>query len=182
MKLKFIFIFICIALFANAQERELVDGLGFTSCFSSIKEGNFNGQINGIMNITHINGDSLAFSFKSNNVLLSVTHDIDEVYDISAKMYKFQSNDRNLQIEYSTYASANSLKIQLNGETFLKGGIDGACDLVINGLSYEYTTIRNSEYLMLWFTKDVGLRPNGNCKLPALYIRRGSMLMIEISR
>lgn len=157
MKLKFIIRFVLLAFFAKAQANELVDGSGFASCFTQIKEGTFKGQICGILKIITVNGDTVTVSFNSDPALLSIVPDPDEVYDISFKRYQVVSADWKVQLEYKTYAFANALQIKLDGKTFELGGIDGSCDIVFNGLNYEYTGNKISEYLLLHFTKDVGL-------------------------
>ena len=169
-------------LFAGAQERELVDGIGFPSCFSKMKDGNFKGNINGILNLITPKGDSLSVNYRSEPALLSIVHDPDEVYDVSFKRYQVESPDTKVQVDYQTYAFANEFQVRMDGKSYKLGGIDGGCDLVINGLSYEYTGNQKSEYLLLQFTKDVGLRLEGKGQGPAIIIKKGSKLIWGITK
>lgn len=182
MKLKFIILFVFLSFFAKAQENELVDGTGFNSCFSQIKEGTFKGQVGGILKITTVKGETVTVPFNSDPALLSIVPDPDEVYDISFKKYRVESADGKVQLEYKTYAFANALELQLNRKTYELGGIDGSCDAVINGLEYEYLNNKQSEYLLLHFTKDVGLSVPKSGRAIATFIKKGSMLMFSISR
>lgn len=120
--------------------------------------------------------------FNSDPALLSVVPDPDEVYDISFKKYQVESVDGKVQLEYKTYAFANALQIQMDGKTYELGGIDGSCDAVINGLEYEYVNNKQSEYLLLHFTKDVGLSVPKSGRSIASFIKKGFMLMFRISR
>ena len=167
--------------FAEDQERELVDGTGFLSYFSMIEEGSFKGQVSGILKIVSANGDSLSVNYHSEPAFLSIVHDPAEVYDVSFKNYQVESLGKQVQVNYQTYAFANEFQVRLDGMPYKLGGIDGGCDLVINGLSYEYSSNDKSEYLLLHFTKDVGLRLDGKGQDPAIIIKKGSMLMFKIN-
>lgn len=170
-------LFVFVAIFINAQERELIDGVGFPSYYSQIKEGTFKGHVCGILKITTIKRDSVIVNFNSDAALLSIVKDPDEVYDISFKKYQTVSDDGKVKLEYTTYAFANALQIQLNGKIYQLGGIDGACDLVINGLNYEYTGNMTSEFLLLRFSKNIGLRELKSGRAISLFVKKGSMLM-----
>ena len=183
MKLNLTLLFVIVSMFASAQQNDLIDGKGFASCFSKMKEGRFNGVTNGILKVTSTTGDSLIVSLKSNKAVLSIIPDEpNEVYDVSYKKYEVESADKKVQILYQTYALANSLQIKLEGKAFQITGIDGGCDRVINGLEYEYVKDLQSEYLLLHFAKDVGLRVARSGPAPTLFIKKGSMLMFNISR
>jgi hypothetical protein len=54
-------------LFARVQETELIDGIGFLSCFSKMEEGSFKGTMNGILNLITTRGDSLSVNSFSND-------------------------------------------------------------------------------------------------------------------
>ena len=169
-------------LFAEEQERELLDGQGFLSYFSKIEEGSFKGQVSGILKIVSAKGDTLSADYISEPAFLSIVHDPAEVYDVSFKNYQVERLGKQVQVNYQIYAFANEFLVRLDGKTYKLGGIDGGCDLVINGLNYEYTSNDKSEYLLLHFTKDVGLRVDGKGQGPAIIIKRGSMLMFGIHR
>ena len=172
MKFKFIILFVFLALFAKAQDNELVNGTGFASCFSRIKEGTFKGQVDGMLKINTVKGETVMVPFNSDPALLLIVPDPDEVYDVSFKKYLVESDDGKVHLEYKTYASANALQVQLDGKTYELGGIDGACDAVINGLEYEYLENKQSEYLLLHFTKDVGLSIPKSGRAIACFIKK----------
>ena len=182
MKTKITLLLIAFAFSAGAQERELIDGTGFPSCFSKMETGSFKGTLNGILNLINPQGDSLSVNYHSEPVLLLIVHDPNEVYDVSFKRYLVDSPGKKVQVNYETYAFANEFQVRLDGKSYNLGGIDGGCDLVINGLSYEYTGNQKSEYLLLQFAKDVGLRLNGKGQGPAIIIKKGSMLMFDIHK
>ena len=69
---------------------------------------------------------------------LEIEKDEDEVYDLSYKKYTGKTTSGKTTIKYETYAFANSFGIELNGEYYDLSLIDGACDLIINGLEYSY--------------------------------------------
>lgn len=183
MKFKFTLLFAVLTISTFAQDKAFIDGKGFKSCFSKMKEGNFPGLVGGILKINLVKGDSLTILFNSDKALLSIVPDEpNEVYDVSFKRYEVESTDKKVQMIYQTYARANSFQIQLDGNTFILNGIDGSCDAVINGLEYEYLNNKQYEYLLLHFTNDVGLRVPKSGNASAFFIKKGSMLMFIISR
>ena len=177
MKTKITLLLVALAMFAVGQETELVDGTGFPSCFSKMESGSFKGTLNGILHLFTPQGDSLSVNYHSEPALLSIVHDPNEVYDVSFKRYQVESHDKKVRVDYRTYAFANEFQVRLDGKTYRLGGIDGGCDLVINGLNYEYKGNQKSEYLLLHFTKDVGLRLEEKGQGPAIIIKKGSKLI-----
>jgi len=182
MKFSLTAILVFVAFVAKTQDRELVNCSGFSTCFSGMKVGVFDGQISGILKITTVKGESISFSFKSDQSSLSIIPDINEVYDISNKIYQAESADRRLKLEYKTYALANFLQIRLDNESFQLGGIDGGCDLIISGLKYEYKAAPTVGNLSLNFVKDVGLRMGRKCQSPILVVCKGSLSNFDILR
>ena len=114
--------------------------------------------------------------------MLSIVHDPNKVYDVSFKRYQVESPCQRVLVIYQTYAFANEFKVLLDGKTYWLGGIDGGCDLVIDGLSYEYSGNQKSEYLLLHFTKDVDFRLDGKGQGPAITIKRGSLMLFDIHK
>jgi hypothetical protein len=52
---------------------------------------------------------------------------------------------------------ANILTINLNGEHYSIGVFDGACDMPVLGMSFNYYSEQNTEYLTLFVTKALEL-------------------------
>ena len=55
------------------------------------------------------------------------------------------------------YSLANSFTIILNGEHYCISTIDGACDMPIGGLTFNYCHEGNTEYLILFAAKPLQL-------------------------
>ncbi|MEL7339029.1 MAG: hypothetical protein AAGM67_00980, partial [Bacteroidota bacterium] len=60
-------------------------------------------------------------------------------------------------IRYSTYSLANKIEVKLDGVWFQAGSFDGASDMVIKGINYQYVLDSGVEYLTLYFEESVEL-------------------------
>ncbi|MBI1184801.1 hypothetical protein GC194_11040 [bacterium] len=95
--------------------------------------------------------------FQGSYGMLDIMEDDDKIYDSSTKMYMGKTTSGRTNIKYATYASANGLFIELNDEWFGISAIDGACDMVVNGIEYYYKAENSIEYLVLNITKELVL-------------------------
>ncbi|HSH68146.1 MAG TPA: hypothetical protein VLB84_20615 [Bacteroidia bacterium] len=120
-----------------------------SSIFSSVKNGEFKGTASGHFKIKN-EKDTLTLNFKLTKALLNITPDPEETYDNSTKRYLTKTKNENAVITYEIYALANILSIQLNGSTYSIGIIDGASDMPVPGLTFNYFSENNTEYLTLY--------------------------------
>lgn len=135
-----------------------IDGIGFDSVFQNLESGNFNGTVNGILIVQdHENKESL-LDFQGSYAKLEIEKDEDEVYDLSYKNYTGKTTSGKTEISYQTYGSENSFGIEFKGLYYELSLIDGACDLIINGLEYSYESEKSAEYLIIRITKEIELR------------------------
>jgi hypothetical protein len=182
------FIILCFCT-AQAQIERMsvkpIDGTGFKTCFIHEKSGNFLGSLSGVLRLVK-NGskDVLTYNFRNEESDLRLVYDENETYDVSRKNYIFRRND--IKFRYTTYCMANCFEIILNGDTCSYDVIDGGCDLVIDGIKWQYDTSDDHELLSLTFTKDVGLWQRKNWKngknFSSYVVKAGSKLLFNISR
>src|ERR1035437_777912 len=144
-----------ISCFVSAQTSLHKNGHGFNSLFKKNIEGQYHGLVKGMLAFESKTGVKSTFSFSEDSVNLKIVLDPDSVYDVSFKNYILIKEG--LHLEYRTYAMANALYINFGGTKYQLSLIDGACDVVINGLEYEYKTSQGKELLILNFTDKVGL-------------------------
>jgi hypothetical protein len=99
----------------------------------------------------------LILDFQGSFGKLRIEKDQDEVYDVSTKSYFGKTTSGKTEIRYATYAWANGISINLNDQWFELTAIDGACDMVINGIAYSYKSEASTEYLVLSIRKELEL-------------------------
>ena len=180
MKIYFFIVAFCLSFCLSAQTNWHKDGHGFNSCFQKIEKGSFIGKATGVVQIEYKNGDSFISAFNKDSARLDIVPDLNSIYDISYKDYKSTNND--LQLLYRTYGYANAIVLSIGSKEYYLSLIDGGCDLVINGLEYEYITINDSELLILHFSCDVGLCTTKCYTVPELFIKMGSTLIFNIRK
>jgi len=126
------------------------------SIFQTVDNGTFAGTTNGYIQLK--NGkDTLVLDFQTSKTTLNIIHDPEEIYDKSTKKYSTKTTSKKSTLIYETYALANVLTITANGLAYSIGTIDGACDMPILGLSFNYCQENNIEYLTLFVTKSLQL-------------------------
>lgn len=126
------------------------------SIFQTVDQGKFSGTTNGYIQIK--NGkDTLVLDFQMSKTTLNVIHDPNEMYDKSTKQYSTQTTSGKTRLAYEVYALANILTINLNGLTYRIGIIDGASDMPIFGLTFNYCADKTTEFLTLFVTKSLEL-------------------------
>lgn len=156
-----IFLLTLISFSTFAQnDSSSIDGNGFDSLFQNLESGNFSGTTNGILIVRDSENNESLLDFQGSYAKLEIEKDEYEVYDISYKKYTGKTTSGKTTIKYETYAFANSFGIELNGEWFNLSLIDGACDLVINGIEYSYESEKSAEYLIIRITKEIELMNN----------------------
>ena len=129
----------------------------FPSVFSKVKSGKFEGTANGVLLLKNPEGQNFILDFQGSSCNLTLDEDEDEVYDVSTKSYLAQTTSGKTRIKYRTYGLANELNIEYQGQFYNVGLIDGACDMVIDGLSYTYMAETETEYLILTIKKELQL-------------------------
>jgi hypothetical protein len=95
--------------------------------------------------------------FQGSDAILDIIKDPNEVYDISTKSYEGNTTSGKTKINYQTYALANKIGVFLQNQWFELSGIDGGCDMVINGLDYSYHLENSYEYLVLFISRELEL-------------------------
>ena len=151
-------VFFSLQSFGQQYSEYAIDGNGFDSVFQDLESGNFNGTVNGILIVKGSDNKESLLDFQGSYAKLEIEKDEDEVYDLSYKNYIGKTTSGKTEIKYQTYGSANSFGIEFKGEFYELSLIDGACDLIINGLEYSYESEKNAEYLILRVTKEIELK------------------------
>lgn len=126
------------------------------SIFQSVDNGTFTGTTNGYVQVKN-EKDTTILDFQASKTTLKVTHDPNEMYDKSTKRYTTQTTSGKTTLSYEIYALANILTVNLNGLSYSMGIIDGASDMPILGLNFNYCSEKNTEYLTLYVTKPLEL-------------------------
>ncbi|MGY5353486.1 hypothetical protein [Wenyingzhuangia sp. IMCC45467] len=169
-------------LFGQDDSR-YTDGNGFDSVFQNLESGNFSGTINGVLIVRDSENKESLLDFQGSYAKLEIEKDEDEVYDVSYKKYTGKTTSGKTEIKYETYAYANSIGIEFNGEYYNLSLIDGACDLVINGLEYSYKSEKNAEYLIIRITKEIELMNRYDSKIrKTIKLLPNSTLVFAINR
>lgn len=130
----------------------------FQPVFNTTTSGNFKGTVNGVIFIENSQRVSSILDFQGSKASLNLVPDEDEVYDIHTKIYTGDTTSGRSKIVYKTYAMANHIELHLPSGTYWMGGIDGACDMIVDGLTYFYRSEKNTEYLILRVKKKIMLR------------------------
>ena len=126
------------------------------SIFQTVDKGTFSGTTNGYIQFK--NGkDTLVLDFQASKTTLTVIHDPNEMYDKSTKKYATQTTSGQTNLSYEIYALANILTINLNGLPYRIGNIDGASDMPISGLNFNYCSENRTEFLTLSVTNPLEL-------------------------
>ena len=126
------------------------------SIFQQVDHGQFFGTTTGYLQVA--NGkDTLLLDFQESKTTLSLIKDKGAAYDNSTKKYSTQTTSGKTALAYEAYSLANSILIVLNGKHYLISTIDGACDMPINGLKFNYCHEGNTEYLTLFVEKPLQL-------------------------
>ena len=146
---------LCSAPIFSQEYGEFRIGKEFNSTFQKLESGEFNGTINGALFIKWTDKNDLVLDFQAGRTVLKIIPDSNKVYDISTKLYEGFTTSGKTKVSYSTYAGANKMTIQLPSGTFAAGSHDGASDMVINGIKYQYKAEQKTEYLSVIFNKDV---------------------------
>ncbi len=160
-----------------------IDGNGFDSVFQNLESGNFSGTISGILIVTDFENKESLLDFQGSFAKLEIEKDEHEVYDVSYKKYSGKTTSGKTEIKYETYAYANSIGIEFKGGYYDLSLIDGACDLVINGLEYSYESEKSAEYLIIRITKEIKLMNRYDSKIrKAIKLLPNSTLVFAINR
>lgn len=190
---KYLLLVCSLILFFSISYAQKVDVVNnetgyFESVFKDIKSGTLKGTANGILFIKDSKGKSFILDFQGSTSGLKMEEDENEVYDVSWKTYTGYTTSGKTKVEYQTYAMANKLIITLSSGTFQAGIIDGACDVLIKGLSYYYRAEKDTEYLILRaeepikMTNFFSLPDYDESKEQIIYLQPNSTLVFAITR
>ncbi|MBN2349514.1 MAG: hypothetical protein JXJ22_11775 [Bacteroidales bacterium] len=127
-----------------------------SSIFNSIDSGQFDGNTYGYLKLNN-SGKIIVLDFQSTKTILDIDMDPNKVYDNSIKRYSTQTTSGKTFLTYETYALANILTIMLNGEHYRIGTIDGASDMPIIGMTFNYCNEKTTEYLTLFVNNPLEL-------------------------
>lgn len=126
------------------------------SIFQSVNNGKFSGTTTGYIQLVN-NKDTLLLDFQSTKTSLAINKIQEPVYDDNIKIYSTKTTSGKTSILYETFMLANVLTIVLNGVHYGIGVFDGASDMPIHGLTFNYCHEKNIEYLTLFVTKPLRL-------------------------
>ena len=132
-------------------------GENFNSVFQNLEKGKFTGTVNGVLFIKDTKEKEVILDFQAGKSELKVVYDSTEMYDVSTKEYIGWTTSGKTKIYYSTYSSANKFSVELTTGIFKIGSHDGASDMVVNGINYQYKIEPEAEYLVISFEKDLVL-------------------------
>ncbi len=178
-----LFIFTSFLCFGQEYSSRAIDGNGFDSVFQDLETGKFSGTVNGILIVKNSEKKEFLFDFQGSYTKLEIEKDEHEVYDLSYKKYTGKTTSGKTEIKYQTYGSANSFGIEFKGEFYELSLIDGACDLVINGLEYSYESEKSTEYLIIRITKEIELMNSYKSKIrKSIKVLPNSTLIFAIER
>jgi len=127
------------------------------SIFNDIDSGRHSGTTTGYLQVVQNNNDTLVLDFQTTKTTLDIEKDPNQVYDNSTKHYLTKTTSGKTTLTYDTYALANILTIILNGQYYKIGTIDGASDMPILGLTFNYCNEQAVEFLTLFVTKPLQL-------------------------
>ena len=119
------------------------------SIFQQVDHGKFFGTTTGYLQVVK-GKDTLVLDFQSSKTTLTLTEDAGAAYDNSTKTYSTQTTSGKTTFTYEAYSLANGITLILNGEHYSISTIDGACDMPIAGLTFNYCHEGNTEYLTLF--------------------------------
>lgn len=126
------------------------------SIFQSVNSGQFSGTTYGYIQIVS-SKDTILLDFQSTMTILTINRIEEPVYDDNTKVYSTQTTSGKTSIQYETFMLANVLTIVLNGVHYGIGVFDGASDMPIDGLTFNFCHEKNIEYLTLFVTKPLRL-------------------------
>lgn len=123
------------------------------SIFNALDSGQFDGKANGYFELIKSDGDTIVLDFMNSAAVLDIEQVEPAVYDNNTKKYKTSTTSGKASVVYRTHMLANSLEIRLDGQVYEISMMDGAYDLPISGLSFNYCGENNIEYLTLFATQ-----------------------------
>ena len=126
------------------------------SIFQQADNGKFFGTTNGYIQVAR-GKDTLLLDFLASQTTLTLIKDQGAAYDNSTKRYITKTTSGKTSFIYEVYSLANSFILVLNGEHYSISTIDGACDMPIGGLDFNYCHEGNTEYLTLFASKPIKL-------------------------
>jgi hypothetical protein len=126
------------------------------SIFQKFNHGKFFGTTTGYLRVAK-GQDTLVLDFQASPTTLILIKDIGPAYDNSTKRYLTQTTSGKTTFTYEAYSLANSITIVLGGDHFYLSTIDGACNMPIDGLTFNYNPDGSTEHLTLFVEKPLYL-------------------------
>jgi hypothetical protein len=126
------------------------------SIFQQVDHGQFFGTTTGYLQVVK-GKDTIVLDFQASRTMLNIIKDSDQIYDNSTKKYSTQTTSGKTALTYEAYSLANGITLILNGENYSISNIDGACDMPIAGLTFNYCHEGNTEYLTLFAVEPLKL-------------------------
>lgn len=181
MKSIFLFTFLLFAANAFSQKFETRDGTVFKSIFQTLKEGSFEGKATGEILVLNFSGDTIKINFNSEKADLNLEPDLNEIYDVSRKVYSCAISKA--AFNYTTYALANAFYMEIDSLKYGFTAIDGDCSSVIKNIDYDYFKTDNQENLSLSFSGKVDLsNPTNHVNSKFITILSGSQISFVINK
>ncbi len=122
------------------------------SIFHSVNSGQYSGTTTGYVQLVN-SKDTLLLDFQSTKTSLTINKINEPVYDDNTKTYLTQTTSGKTTLTYETFMLANVMTIFMNGIHYGIGVFDGASDMPISGMTFNYCHESNIEYLTLFVTK-----------------------------
>lgn len=148
---------LCLQVSFGQSDEKYKEGEGFNSVFQEMENGEFSGTTNGVIFVEIENRNEIILDFQGSFGALKIEKDPDKVYDVSIKSYHGKTTSGKTEIKYETYAWANEIGIKLNEQWFELTAIDGASDMVLNGINYFYKKESKTEFLVIQIDKELTL-------------------------
>ncbi len=151
------------------------------SIFQSINTGQFKGTTTGYVQLKN-KQDTLVLDFLSSETTLTINKIEEPVYDDNTKTYVTKTTSGKTTLKYETFMLANILTVILNGEYYSIGVFDGASDMPISGLTFNYCHENNTEYLTLFVSKPLQLTTTRHLmKIKNIYYREAEKMAKTIT-
>jgi hypothetical protein len=127
-----------------------------SSIFRKFNHGKFYGTTTGYLQIAR-GQDTTVLNFQASPTTLELTKDNGPAYDNCTKKYSTKTTNGKTFLTYEVYSLANSITLVFGEEHFYISSIDGACDMWIDGTTFNYHHEGNTEYLTLVVDKPLYL-------------------------
>jgi len=126
------------------------------SIFQKFNHGKFYGTTTGHLRIAR-GQDTTVLDFQASPTTLELIKDNGPAYDNSTKKYSTKTTSGKASLTYEVYSLANSITLVFGEEHYYISTIDGACDMWIDGTTFNYRHEGSTENLTLFVEKPLYL-------------------------